>query len=68
MGTQHILLARPGIRRRRASFRRLFIWYCIGIIAVTFIVTCALELSLILAIGVAIERRQLFEHNLPLQF
>lgn len=67
MGTQHIYLARPGIRRRRASFRRLFFWYCIGIIGATFVVTCILEACIVLFIALTSRGLLDFPHNLALQ-
>lgn len=44
MGTRRIKLGeqiRP--QRKFTSFRRAFVWYCMGILAVTFIFTCLIE-------------------------
>jgi two-component system, OmpR family, lantibiotic biosynthesis sensor histidine kinase NisK/SpaK len=46
MGTQRISIT-PS-RPRRSSFQRLFIWYCVGIVVATFIITCVLEGALLL--------------------
>lgn len=48
MGTQHISLRQDQPRRRRSGFRRLFIWYCLGILGATFFVTCLLEIPLVM--------------------
>ncbi len=47
MGTQHISLNSAQPRRRRSSFRRLFVWYCLGILAATFVVSCCVEVLLL---------------------
>jgi signal transduction histidine kinase len=33
-------------RHRRTSFRRVFVWYCAGILGVTFVITCIIEFLL----------------------
>ncbi|HLW03254.1 MAG TPA: HAMP domain-containing sensor histidine kinase [Ktedonobacterales bacterium] len=48
MGTQRISITRPKPRRRRSSFQRLFIWYCVGILVATVVITCTLEGALLL--------------------
>lgn len=48
MGTQRISITRPRPRQRRSSFQRLFIWYCVGILVATVVITCALEGALLL--------------------
>src|SRR5690242_11105772 len=44
MGTRHIGL----MKSRRTSFRRVFVWYCAGIVGVTFSITCIIELLLLI--------------------
>lgn len=45
MGTQHHgLMRQTDAGRQRASFRRLFVWYCAGILAATFVITCFIDL------------------------
>src|SRR5258708_4735225 len=40
MGTQFISVKpQRDSRRRRSSFRRLFVWYCVGVLAATFVLT-----------------------------
>lgn len=46
MGTQHTDLKETRLRRRRTSFRRVFVWYCAGILGVTFGITCIIEFLL----------------------
>lgn len=48
MGTQRISITRPRSRQRRSSFQRLFIWYCVGILVATVVITGALEGALLL--------------------
>lgn len=48
MGTQRISITRPRPRQRRSSFQRLFIWYCVGILVATVVITCVLEGALLL--------------------
>ena len=48
MGSQYITITKARPRQRRASFQRLFIWYCVGILVATFVITCALEGALLL--------------------
>lgn len=67
MGTQHISIASPLPRRRRSHFRRLFVWYVLGALATTFIVTCILELVTVFLVALNVQRTTLFTHNLPLQ-
>jgi signal transduction histidine kinase len=67
MGTQHIGIRQSRPRQRRSSFRRLFIWYCIGIVAATFIVTGILEVTVLVFIALETRRTAVFYHNLPLQ-
>src|SRR3954465_5025178 len=47
MGTQHIDMTRGRRSPKHMSFRRLFIWYCIGILAVIFVITCTLAFLLL---------------------
>ncbi|HEU5383024.1 MAG TPA: HAMP domain-containing sensor histidine kinase [Ktedonobacteraceae bacterium] len=46
MGSQNISLTKA--RPRRFSFQRLFIWYCVGILVGTVVITCALGGALLL--------------------
>ena len=66
MGTQYIGLiqARP---RRRSSFRRLFVWYCIGIVGATVVVTCILEILLLLFTILELEHSGSWARNSSLQ-
>src|SRR6185437_12320496 len=47
MGTQRISLIRQirraDPRRQRSSFRRLFVWYCLGMLATTVLITGAIQ-------------------------
>jgi len=47
MGTRHINLMESRSRRRSTSFRRVFVWYCAGIVGVTFGITCIIEFLLL---------------------
>lgn len=69
MGTQHIgvIQVMPRRRQRRSSFRRLFVWYCVGIVAATFVITGILEVFLIQGFALAREHDALFLYNVPLQ-
>ena len=67
MGTSHISLAPSRVRRKSTSFQRLFVWYCIGIVASTFIITVVLELLLIFFVALGVVQGKLFVHNPPLQ-
>lgn len=67
MGTQFISLARARPSRKRSSFRRLFVWYCIGIIAATFVVTCVLEVLLLVVVALWNVQSKIFEHNVSAQ-
>ncbi len=67
MGNQHISLIRAKSHRKHASFRRLFIWYCMGILATTFVVAGALESLLLVVIARQIQRNPFFTHNIPVQ-
>jgi len=44
MGTQRINLGQPGWHHRRSHFQRLFVWYFLGVLGITFLVTCCVEL------------------------
>src|SRR2546423_1850227 len=44
MGTQRINLGQPGWHRRRSHFQHLFVWYFLGVVGITFLVTCCVEL------------------------
>lgn len=46
MGTGHSYLVATRARGRRGSFRRVFIWYCVGILVVTFGITFIIEFLL----------------------
>ena len=67
MGTQHIGVMQANPRRRRASFRRLFVWYCIGIVGATFGITCIVEALLLVWIWLEIKRQLPWTHSPPLQ-
>jgi two-component system, OmpR family, lantibiotic biosynthesis sensor histidine kinase NisK/SpaK len=43
MGNQHIGLIETMPRHRRTSFRRVFVWYCAGILGTTFSLTLLIE-------------------------
>ncbi|QBD74928.1 HAMP domain-containing histidine kinase [Ktedonosporobacter rubrisoli] len=47
MGNRSISLKENRQGRRRTSFRRVFVWYCIGIVGTTFVITCFIEFLLI---------------------
>jgi signal transduction histidine kinase len=68
MGTQHISLTGAQPRRRRSSFRRLFVWYCLGILAATFLVTCCIEVLLLIWILLVNAGRVPWVHNGVYQF
>lgn len=47
MGTQYgSMIEKKPHRRRRTSFRRVFVWYCAGILSATFGLTCLIEFLL----------------------
>jgi signal transduction histidine kinase len=68
MGTQHIRLTGAQPRRRRSSFRRLFVWYCLGILAATFLLTCCVEALLLIWIILVNTGRVPWVHNIAYQF
>ncbi len=43
MGTRFIDITKFRSRRRRTSFRGVFVWYCAGIVGATIGITCVLE-------------------------
>ena len=67
MGTQHIKIATPKTRSQRSGFRRLFVWYFLGILLTTFILTCILELIGIYLVALSVQGTTIFAHNRPLQ-
>lgn len=67
MGTEFIGIGRARPRGRRSAFRRLFVWYCLGILAATFVLTCLIEVPLILWIALAEQHGAPFTHNVILQ-
>ena len=67
MGTQHISVMQANPRRGRTSFRRLFVWYCIGIIGATFGLTCLIEVLLLVWMGPIFERKVPWAHNFPVE-
>ncbi len=62
MGTRHIGITETRLRRRRTSFRRtsfrrIFIWYCAGILGVTFGITCIGEFLLFICFMLAAKQK-----------
>src|SRR5512146_1286282 len=67
MGSQDITLTTVRPRQRRSSFQRLFIWYCIGIVAATFLLTGMLEALIIASIDLDKQWGAVYDHNLSLR-
>ncbi len=67
MGSQYITLTKARPRQRRPSFQRLFIWYCIGIVVVTFLITGILEVIIVAFIVLDKQWAAIYYHSLPLQ-
>ncbi|GHO98999.1 hypothetical protein KSF_090470 [Reticulibacter mediterranei] len=67
MGSQCVTLTKASSRQRRSSFQRLFIWYCIGIVIVTFLITGMLEAIIIAFIDLDKQWATVYYHNLLLQ-
>lgn len=67
MGSQYITLTKTGPRQRRSSFRRLFTWYCIGIVVATFLITGILEVIIIALIDLDRQWAAVYYHNLLLR-
>ncbi|GCE31271.1 hypothetical protein KDA_67550 [Dictyobacter alpinus] len=67
MGTQDITITQPGGRRPRFVFGRLFIWYVLGILLTTLILTCILELIGVYLVTLSVQSTTIFAHNRPLQ-
>lgn len=67
MGTQHISIGQSRRHRRRSSFRRLFVWYCVGIVAATFTITAILDGVIIAYLSQVTRHSALFSHNVLLQ-
>jgi signal transduction histidine kinase len=65
MGSPCITLTKA--RPRRSSFQRLFIWYCIGIVVVTFLITGIVEAIIIALIVLDKQWAAVYDHNLPLR-
>ncbi|GCE22410.1 sensor histidine kinase [Dictyobacter kobayashii] len=68
MGSQHISIKGFAARPRHSGFRRLFIWYFLGILALAFIITAGLELLGILLIALSVQYTSIFSHNRFLQY
>src|SRR5882724_9292689 len=67
MGSQRINITKTRPRQRRSSFQRLFIWYCIGIVVATFLLTGILEGIIIAFLDLDKQWATVYYHNLPLQ-
>ncbi|MBV9228496.1 MAG: hypothetical protein JOZ18_04215, partial [Chloroflexi bacterium] len=67
MGSQFITITKARSRQRRSSFQRLFIWYCVGILVATFVITCALEGTLLLWFTVNAHRHAPFLSSQPVE-
>lgn len=67
MGSQCITLTKATPRQRRSSFQRLFIWYCLGIVVITFLITGILEVIIIAFIDLDKQWAAIYYHNLSLQ-
>ena len=69
MGTQPGSLAPPQSRPRpgRTYFRRLFVWYFLGVVAIAVIVTGVLESAAILLVAWLVKTTALFTNSLALK-
>jgi signal transduction histidine kinase len=67
MGSQYITLTKARPRQHRSSFQRLFIWYCIGIVVATFLLTGILEAIIIASLDLDKQWATAYYHNLSLQ-